>query len=1425
MPVPSPAGAVRRLPSPNQLRQLPSPPELLRAVPVSLSGGASRLGRIAVGAIRGRRRHVWTGSGRAHVEASPADDTAARRLVDAVRELDGVEWAAWNPAMRRVIVSLERREGVLGDVVRLVDEAEDRTDAGHHLRPEHPADHEPAVHLLLEIGTDVVALSLTAWTALLRFAPVPVELASAITFVESQTRVRAGLSRRIGAPATDVTFAVASAIASGLAHGPLALLNDLFHRTNLLAEHLAHRDAWERAEARLAASPRRASAPAVDPGPRPVPMPVPTADAYSQRAGVVGLGAGLGLLGLGARGAAGAAFTAGISNAVTTSRAAYAAQLHRSLAARGVHALDRGALRQFEQVDAVVLGARLHETELGAHLDDRASGAGTWVEVAADDAFGVVRRLQADGRVVAAFGVDARALAAADVAVARYTDAPSCWHADLVADEEHFPLVLEGILGAAENARRSVALSAAGSIAAALLAVVSPRGGRGRAAADVVNVVGLSGLAVGTWDAQRAVGAAPRLGRRPDDVPWHAVATDEVMRALGTSTAGLSAAAVADAAPAVVPRGELGFVDSFVDQLANPLTPVLGAGAAASAVLGSTVDALLVGGTLLGNALLGTLQQLGTQRAVRALARASEAPVVVRRDGAEVPVPGAQVVRGDVVLLRVGDVVPADCRVIEARGLEVDESGLTGESLAVPKHAAPVEAGLPVADRSSMVYAGTTIAAGTATAVAVAVGDETEAARALALGDDAPPASGVEERLAAIARITVPVTLAAASVLSLNALLRGHPMRQTMTSAVGLVAAALPEGLPLVATTAQLGAARRLSERNAIVRAPRTIEALGRVDVLCFDKTGTLTEGEVHVRALLTAGEPQPVEQLDEDGRALLLAALHAAVVDDGDERHGANRRVHSADRALAAAADAHGIVTDWIVAADLPFEHERSFSATRAVTPDGWSVAVKGAPEVILERCTTRRVRGESIRLGTELRAAAAAEASDLAAAGYRVLAVAQRPASSRLELSEDDVSRLELLGFVALADRIRDTARDAVASLRRAGVDVVMITGDHPATARAVAADLGLVDGRRVLAGPDMDELDDSALDAVVEEVSVFARVTPVHKVRIVQSLRRRDRVVAMTGDGTNDAGAIRLAHVGVALGRRATPAARSAADLVVADDRLETIIDAIIEGRAMWGAVRDALSLLLGGNLGELGFAVLVGGVSGRPPLNARQTLLVNLLTDMLPAMAVASRPPRGVTPEGLLDAGPDTALGGALTRDVITRAVVTGSSATAAWIAARVTGRRAHADTVGLVTLVGTQLGQTLLASGGDPRVVAASIGSMAALGVAVQVPGVNRFFGCRALGPLGWSIACAATVAGTAAAAAAPAVARALPFGSGGGEARYDDAAEEPLDREERELRENQRQELLHDDLRRQGRDERESTTDPGVARGPLPNTG
>ncbi|MGI5247351.1 HAD-IC family P-type ATPase [Dactylosporangium sp. CA-139066] len=979
---------------------------------------------------------------------------------------------------------------------------------------------------------------------------------------------------------------------------------------------------------------------------------------------------------------------------------------------------------------------------------------------------GNIRELQADGHVVLLVSDQPAALAGADVGIGvNGPDSRPPWGAHVLAGDvlEAAALLIDAINVARRVGRHGVRLAESGSAIGAITTITgSPGGAAGRALLAVNGAAALS-LVQGVW-------AAAELARRPISPPvsstaWHALPTGKVLKLLHSTGNGLTAreaprrhrpdVQITPPAPSLM--------RSFAEELANPLTPILAGGAALSAAIGSLADAGIVLGASALGAVVGAVQKTVTDRAVADLLARSAVMATVRRDGRPVRLPADQLVPGDVVVLAPGDVMPADCRLIEAQALEMDESSLTGESMPVAKSTAPVLAA-DVADRACMVYEGTTVTAGRAVGVVVATGAATEAGRSMATAAQAAPASGVEARLGQITHTTLPIALGSGAAVMAAGLLRGRPVKDTIGAGVGLAVASVPEGLPFLVSAAQLAAARRLSRQGALVRNARTIEALGRVDVLCFDKTGTLTQGHIRLAAVADADTIQPVHGLDPAHRAVLAAGLRATPAPAAGQP-----LPHLTDRAVRGGAESVGIdesvgAPGWRLHAALPFEPSRGYHATAATTTGGHLLSVKGAPELVLARCTTLRAdAGEERPLTGPARRRVRQQLDRLTRQGFRVLAVAETRRPVQGDLTDDDVAPLCFLGFLALADPVRTTAGASLDELRTAGAQIVMITGDHPATAETIAGELGLLNSHRVVTGADIDALDDRALRDLVPDIAVVARGTPAHKVRVVQAFQANQRVVAMTGDGANDAPAIRLADVGIALGQRGTPAARAAADLVVTDDRLETIIAALVEGRAMWRAVREALGILVGGNLGEIGFTVLGAAVTGASPLNARQLLLVNLLTDLAPALAVALRRPDPGGTAALLSEGPEASLGAALTRDVTLRAAATTIGATGAWIAAAtLTGRGVRARTVALAALVGTQLGQTLLVGQASPGVLVASLGSAAVLAGVIQTPGLSQFFGCTPLGPVSWGIAVTAATTTMLGSAVAPAVERRLP---------------------------------------------------------------
>jgi cation-transporting ATPase I len=1347
-------------------------------------------------------RRVWRSNGRAHVEVRGIHRPDAGRLIQDVEADLGrnpaVEAVRALPLLGRIVIQLEDNSIDTSALIELVEEIErDHGVAAERFpaeRPDHPGDREPFGRELTALVADGVALGVAVAGRAARLARLPIELAGLVPLVQSQPRLRHRLETLVGRPVVDVSLALTNAAASALAQGPLGLLADAGHRALRLLEIDGANRAWREREPALTADliSEPSAMPSDDyPHPRERPRhngPTGPADTYADRAGGASALAAAAMLASGQPRRASSLLMAGTPKAARLGPEAFAASLHRVLADRGLVCFDPQALRRLDRVDCALIDAGVVQND-----GDLVSGARELVEAAHDadymvalagadrelsDRLGAdlvveggdqlvdsVRMLCDDGchpLVVAASHPEALDLADVGLGLLDTRGHPP-WGAHMVATErglEDAVFVVEAAAVAHEVSRQSAALSLGGSGIGATLAMTSPPAASPGPSLASVNVASLVAMANGARAARSLAGHEVQL--HDAGPPWHALDIEAVIDRLATDPRGLdeNEAARRRAELPASKDDQVGLGQAFAEELSNPLTPVLAVGASLSAATGSPTDAGLVGSVVALNAMIGATQRVRVERAVRQLESATAATTARVRRGELCEVPAAELVPGDIIALEAGDAVPADGRILRADNLEMDESSLTGESLTVAKSPEPTEAAA-VADRTSMLYEGTAVAVGTAEAVVVAVGPDTELGRA-ATGD-AVVSGGVEERLGALSRTALPLAVAGGLAVTSVGFLRGQPLRGALAPGINLAVAAVPEGLPLLATVAQLSAAKRLAARGALVRNPQAIEALGRVGVLCVDKTGTLTEGAIELGTVTDGVHEWSSDDLTSTARRIVAAGLRASpTVREGEDLP------HLTDRAvLEGAAEADVAVDEairsWRRVAELPFEPARGYHAVLGRNGAGGLLCVKGAPEVLFPRCFTWAHPGGDRPLDARTRRRLEKAVNLLAQRGHRVLAVAERDASSRRDLDDDRVSRLRLLGFLGLVDPVRPEAADGVAQLHAAGLRVVMVTGDHPSTAEGIAAELGLRDGRRTLTGAELDGMSDTALDDVLDQIIVFARVTPAHKVRIVEAYRRRGTVVAMSGDGANDAPAIRLADVGVALGENATPAARSAADLVVPDGRIETITAAIVEGRSMWGSVRDALAIMLGGNLGEVGFTVAGTIAAGEPPLNPRQLLLVNLMTDVAPGLAVAVRPPRGVTPDELLHVGPDASLGAALDREIIARAVTTAVGAGVAWSAARLTGRARRASTVALAALVGTQLGQTLVDGGTDPLVAAAGLGSAAVLAGIIQTPGLSQFFGCTPLGPLGWSIALGTSTAATALSVVASPLLDRLPF--------------------------------------------------------------
>ncbi|MEU1262234.1 cation-translocating P-type ATPase [Streptomyces cellulosae] len=1359
----------------------------------SLHDTTRRLTHVARNAL-GADRH-WRAGHRVHLALRRPDATVgalaplARKAAAELLEHPDVVAAYWDEGLARLVVTavtdaaadrVAERAVAVAERLGLTEDAGPEPETG----TTHPGDPREvrvaAAALLLDAAGATGALAARS----LRLPRSPKAVTALVTLLRENPRFRARVRDRFGASGMELLLAAANAAAHGAAQSPVSLLLDGLLRAGQLTEATARAAAFEALHDDVCGE-RRTSVPPA-PGIRP-PLRVTPAQAYAANAGTGSVaGAAATLLVTHDAGEAAEAVLAGSPKAARYGPAAFNSVLGAELARTGVLVRGGDRLRQLEIADSLVLHADAlrnlppaEDEEPEPYHDpvhpwaeavlDAARRAGLHVVVTggselkditrladeiapADLPFGdAVRALQQDGHIVVSVarvpaGGDpdvADGLPAGDVAIA-LTDGRSAvpWGADALAPAGLADVwrLLTAIPAARRVGRRSQTLARAG---AALSGLLVARGGTpgGRVWQRLtrhapVNVAAVGALVTGWTEAVRVARAAPPEPRL--HVPWHALEPHEahtLLRHARTEAepAGLAllgarvrqrAARLAGTGPAAPARWTWEAAGAVRRELDDPLTPVLATGAVASALLGSLVDALLVVGAMDLNAVAGGLQRLRAERALARLA-ARQQPRARRHltDRRSVTVDATRLRPGDRIDLVAGDVVPADARLVSAEGLEVDESSLTGESLPVAKDV-DATPGAPVARRTCMVFEGTTVVAGRAEALVVDTGDHTEAGRAVALASRTPPPAGVQARLQELTRKALPVTLTGGALVTGLSLLRGSPLRRAVSGGVAVAVAAVPEGLPLVATVAQMAAARRLSRRGVLVRTPRTLEALGRVDTVCFDKTGTLTENRLR---LVRAATADGAVLAPDDERAVPVVRMAARACPQEETAEG-RKVAHATDEAVLDAAPPD---EDWTPAGELAFEASRGYAAAVGRDgDDGAYLVVKGAPETVLPACA-------------DLPDEAAGAAHTLAGQGLRVLAVARR----RYEGSDPEaevqagLSGLELVGFVALADVPRDTSRELLTSLRKSGILPVMLTGDHPETARAIALQLGWPEETQVVTGDDLVAMGRAERVRALHGAGVVARVAPEQKLHVVEALQQAGRVVAMAGDGANDAAAIRAADVGVGIEARGSAAARNAADIVLTGGDLSVLVDAFAEGRALWRSVADAVSILIGGNAGEVGFSVLGTLLAGSSPLSTRQLLLVNLLTDMFPAMAVAVTPSNDPSTAAHAETGPLSldVLGTPLLRSIRRRGVTTCLGAVTAYLIGRFTpGTERRSTTMALCGVVGAQLVQTLSGRRHSTLVWVTALGSAAVLAALVQTPGVSHFFGCVPLGPVAWT---------------------------------------------------------------------------------------
>ncbi len=732
-----------------------------------------------------------------------------------------------------------------------------------------------------------------------------------------------------------------------------------------------------------------------------------------------------------------------------------------------------------------------------------------------------------------------------------------------------------------------------------------------------------------------------------------------------------------DGANELVERGLKNPLQILFEQFTDAMVIVLLVAAAISFFVKDPKDAIVILAIVILNALLGFIQEYRAERAMAALKRMAAPMVKVRRNGQLSTVEARQLVPGDIIQLEAGDAVPADARLIEAANLRVEEASLTGESLPVEKHVETLALEeIPLGDRENMLFMGTAVTYGRGTAVIVETGMRSELGRIAELIQSvSSEPTPLQKRMAGLGRSLALAALVIVAIVFGLGVLRGGELSEMFFTAIALAVAAVPEGLPAVVTISLALGAQRMLRRQALIRKLPAVETLGSVTVICSDKTGTLTENRMTVKVLDVAEHTIHLDDIqarrdgmpiyrDEDrledpfwkAQAILMSG--AALCNDSEFK--ANPEIEGdystvgdpTEGALLVAAARYGFWKEELEeamprVAEIPFSSERKRMTTvhdlkaneqlanlkgaLCIGCDFSSVSIlsftKGAVDALLDNSNRVWVEGEVYPLDSEWRARIDRANDQLAQEGLRVLGFAMQwmqdlPAEDQLELVEQN---LIFVGMVAMMDPPRPEVLEAVTDCITAGIRPVMITGDHPLTAQRIARDLGISEQGKILTGADLSHMDEDELDARVQEFSVYARVSPEHKLRIVESLQRLGQIVAMTGDGVNDAPALQRADIGVAMGITGTDVAKEAADMVVLDDNFASIVRAVREGRTIFDNLRKFIQYTLTSNTGEI-LVMLLAPFFGMPlPLTALQILWINLVTDGLPGLALGLEPP--------------------------------------------------------------------------------------------------------------------------------------------------------------------------------------------------------
>ena len=714
-----------------------------------------------------------------------------------------------------------------------------------------------------------------------------------------------------------------------------------------------------------------------------------------------------------------------------------------------------------------------------------------------------------------------------------------------------------------------------------------------------------------------------------------------------------------------------GVLQVFAEQFADLLVIILIIAAIISALTGGLEGTIVILAVLILNAILGTVQHFKAQKSLDSLKAMAAPNARVIRDGQKMEVPAAELVPGDILLLEAGDVTAADGRVLQNFSLQVSESALTGESENVNKIDTPIDQDeLPLGDRLNMVYSSSLVSYGRAVVLVTGTGMQTEIGKIADLMESAQEkATPLQRSLDDFSKkLSIIIMVICAIVFGLG-VWRNMGLAESLMFAVALAVAAIPEALSSIVTIGLAIGTQKMAKENAIIKNLRAVEGLGCVSVICSDKTGTLTQNRMTVKKAYANGKVWEPEEAKGNDKAVNGLVAESVLCNDG-AINGETAVGDPTETALLSfcrtiGGDENKVREEFPRLQEIPFDSDRKLMSTLHFRNNRYEMLIKGAPDVLLARCTSVEQNGEVLPLTDEIRSAIVDQNRDFSSQGLRVLAFAKKVLSENRPLTLEDETDLSFTGLIAMMDPPRVESAPAVADCRRAGIRPVMITGDHKITASAIAREIGILqDGDRAVEGSELEKMTDEELRNEVEHISVYARVSPEHKIRIVRAWQDRGHVAAMTGDGVNDAPALKQADIGIAMGITGTEVSKDAASMILTDDNFATIVKAVANGRNVYTNIKNSIKFLLSGNLAGI-LVVMITSLFGLPlPFTAVQLLFINLLTDSLPALAVNMEKPTG----DLLNQKPRSPKEGILTKDFLQTLGIQGALIAVATMAA-------------------------------------------------------------------------------------------------------------------------------------------------------------